>query len=363
MKLRLPNLDTDISVFMKVKTVDVMSFTKHISLMLKSGIALAEAVDIFEKQTTIHSFKLVLQSIHDDISKGKTFHEALGKYPTIFDSFYTNLIRIAEDSGSLEKNLDYLASHLKKEHDFLLKVRSALLYPTIVLSVALIVGIGLSVFVLPQLVDLFASLDVELPLSTKILLFFAEVMRDYGILLLIGLIFFVLFFRFLITTKLFRPYWHTFILSLPVFGTYLQQIELATLFRNLGTMLGAGLPISAALEAQYKSSKNEVYKSILERIKAGVRKGKAIEQILSENDSKYFPLIAIRMISVGEKTGKLDETFVYLGEYFENEVDDTSKNLSTVLEPIILLLVGIVVAFVALSIIGPIYQFTGAIKR
>lgn len=363
MNISLPNLDTDISLFTKVKALDVLSFTKHVSLMIKSGIPLPEAIDIFEKQTTQHSFKNVLQDIHTDISKGKTLHAALAKYPSIFDSFYTNLIKIAEDSGNLEKNLDYLAIHLKKEHDFLIKVRSALLYPSIVLSVAMIVGIGLSIFVLPKLVDLFSSLDAELPLSTKVLLYIAQFMRDYGIVFLISLILFGLFFRFIITTKWIKPYWHIFLLSMPVFGIYFQQIELAAIFRNLGTMLDAGLPISAALEAQYKSTKNVVYKLMLESIENGVRKGKTIEQILTEKKSRYLPIIAIRMIEVGEKTGKLDKVFVYLSEYFEDEVDSTSKNLSTILEPIILILVGLVVAFVALSIIGPIYQFTGTIKR
>lgn len=361
--MRLPNLSSEISLFGKVSLVDLLAFTKHISLMLKSGIALPEAIEILEKQTTHSSFKSLLQKVHQEIANGQPLHKALIKFPHVFDAFYINLIKVAEESGSLEKNLDYLAIHLKKQHEFSNKVRGALLYPSIVLGVALVVGIGLSIFVLPKLIDLFASLDVELPLSTKILLFFAQVMRDYGIYILVGMIASIMIIKYAITTRFIKPFWHSFLLHVPIFGVFIQNIQLASMFRNLGTMLGVGVPISAAIDAQFDTTTNCVYKNILEHIKTGVRKGKSIEEVLSIDKKKHMPLIAIRMIGVGEKTGKLDETFVYLGDYFEDEVDEASKNLSTVLEPIILIVVGLIVAFIAISIIGPIYQFTGSIKR
>lgn len=361
--MKLPNLSSEVSFFGNVNSVDVLAFTKHISLMLKSGIALPEAIEILEKQTTHAAFKKLLSQIHKEISNGQPFYKALAQFPHAFNSFYINLIKVAEESGSLEKNLDYLADHLKKQREFTSKVRGALLYPSIVLGVAFVAGIGLSVFVLPKLIDLFNSLDVELPLSTKILLFFAQIMKDYGIFIIIGLIVFVVFMRFLISTRAVKPHWHALLLSLPVFGVFIQNIQLTSMFRNLGTMLGVGLPISTALDAQYDTSTNYVYKNILSKMKTGIAKGKSIEDVLSSRDAKFMPLVAVRMIGVGEKTGKLDETFVYLGDYFDDEVDDASKNLSTVLEPAILIVVGLIVAFIAISIIGPIYQFTGSIKR
>ncbi len=361
--MKLPNLTSDISIFGKVNLMDTLAFTKHASLMLKSGIPLPESILILEKQTSHSTFKKMLLKIHQEIANGQPLHKALSQFPHAFDAFYVSLIRVAEESGSLDKNLDYLALHLKKQHEFTGKEKSALLYPSIVLGVAFFVGIGLSVFVLPKLIDLFASLDVELPLSTKILLLFAEIMRDYGIFLLSGLILLFSLVRFAISTRVVKPHWHRFLLSLPVLGVFMQNIELASMFRNIGTMLGVGVHISTALDAQLKTTANYVYKDYLEKIKSGVEKGKSIEETLSKANKKYMPLIAVRMIGVGEKTGKLDETFVYLGDYFEDEVDDTSKNLSTILEPIILIVVGLIVAFIAVAIIGPIYQFTGSIKR
>lgn len=361
--MKIPTLSSEISIFGKVSLVDTLAFTKHISLMLKSGIALPESILILEKQTSHSAFRRLLQNIHQEIANGQPLNKALSKFPHVFDAFYVSLIKVAEESGSLEKNLDYLGLHLKKQHEFTDKIKGALLYPSIILVVALITGIGLSVFVLPKLIDLFASLDVELPITTKILLFFARIMRDYGIFLFGGTIFSFAFLRWAITTRFIKPRWHFLLLSLPVVGVFIQNIELASMFRNIGTMLGVGMHISTALDAQFDITTNCVYKDYLAKIKYSVKRGGSIEEALSKSNKKFMPLIAVRMIGVGEKTGKLDETLVYLGDYFEDEVDNTSKNLSTILEPVILIIVGLIVAFIAMAIIGPIYQFTGSVKR
>lgn len=362
MKIKLPNLTGDIEFFDRISLVERLTFTKHISLMLKSGITLSESIQILEKQTTHEAFKRILRKINKELANGQKFYTTLEKFPHIFDLFYTNMVRIGEESGKLEENLDYLAIHLQKQHEFENKITGALLYPLIVLGVAFATWIGLSLFVLPKLVDLFNSLDVELPLSTRILLFAATIMRDYGFLIVGGLVVAIIVFRSLVGTIL-KPWWHRFILSLPIFGSFLQSIELATLFRNLGIMLSSGMPIELALTAQRHSTNNVVYQNYLKDLEEGVSRGQSLEKILDSWQMKFFPLVATRMIGVGEKTGKLDETFSYLGDFFEDEVDNVSKNLTTILEPIMLIIVGLVVGFIAISIIGPIYQFTGSIKR
>lgn len=356
-------LNTDISFFERVNSVDVLLFTKHLSLMLKSGISLADAIEIQQKQTTRKVLKDMLASIHREIANGQTLYQALSQFPRVFDPFYVNLIKVAEGSGSLERNLDYLAAHLKKQREFANKVRGALLYPSIILSVAILAALGLSIFVLPKLIDLFNSLDVELPLSTQILLFFAGIMRDHGFLIIGSMIALLIILRAIILSRPVLPYWHKCLLSLPAFGPLMQKIQLAACFRNIGTMLEVGLPLSTAIDAQIGASTNYVYRNILKNMSSGIAKGTTIEDVLISSHTPFVPLVAVRMIGVGEKTGKLDETFTYLGDYFEDEIDDATKNLSTVLEPLILIGVGLVVAFIAISIIGPIYQFTGSIQR
>jgi type II secretory pathway component PulF len=355
-------LNFQFSIFKRVSFVDRLLFTKHLSIMLKSGITLSEGIHIIHDQTVKPYFRSVLAAIEADVANGQSLTKALSKHPKVFNSVYLSLIKIGEESGALEKNLEYLADQQKKSDEFNKSVRGAMMYPAIVLSAAVIVGGGVSLFVLPQLADLFKSLDVKLPITTQILLFIADFMKKYNILVFIGLVVFVTSGRFLISLKVVRPHWDAFLLSLPKIGLFLQQIQLATFCRNLGIMLQSGLPITTALQTLHDSTTNVVYKDLVAKISVSVDKGRSLEEALDRLHSRFLPLIVVRMIGVGEKSGKLEDTFLYLGEFFEDEVDNTAKNLSVILEPIILLGIGLIVAFVVFSIISPIYDLTSSIK-
>lgn len=360
--MKLPSI-LEFTLLNSVSASEKLAFTKHLSIMLKSGLPISESLSIIAKQTTNPHFRKIVIKIQREVANGQQLHKALSLFPHVFNTFYLQLVRIGEESGMLEKNLEYLAVHLKKEHDFSNKISGALLYPTIVLIIALLSGMGLSLFVLPKMIDLFNSLDIDLPITTKILLFFAKVMRDYGVFIFITFISCIVFFKIIISQNFAKPVWHKLLLSLPVLGVFLQNIELASMCRNIGVMLASGMPIVLALQTQQQTTTNIIYSSYLLKLQNGVEKGKTLESLFDSEKFSLFPLIATKMLSVGEKTGKLDESFNYMGDYFEDEVDTLSKNISTVLEPIILIFVGLVVAFIALSIIGPIYQFTGSIKR
>lgn len=355
-------LSGQISIFNRVSFVEKLLFTKHLSIMLKSGIPLLESIVTINSQVQNQAFKNVLNKVIQDVEDGLSLHKSLSKFPKIFDPLYINLIRIGDESGNLEENLEYLSDQLKKQYEFRKKLTGALLYPAIVLSAVFIIGFGISVFVLPKLLDLFQSLDVPLPITTQALLLFATIMKNYGVLVLIGVIGLIIGFKIFIDRPSIKPHWHRFLLGIPIFGPFLKDVELALFCRNVGVMLKSGLPITVALQAEYEAATNLVFKEYIGRILKAVEKGKKIAEELSNPHFKYFPLIAVKMIEVGEKTGKLDESLLYLSEFFEDEVDNTSKNFSTILEPIMLLIIGGMVAFVAISIITPIYQFTENIK-
>ncbi|KKR81117.1 MAG: Type II secretion system protein [Candidatus Daviesbacteria bacterium GW2011_GWA1_41_61] len=343
--------------------LDKLMFTRHLGVMLRSGIPLAEAISTLEEQTKGKSFQEVLHQILQQINNGQTLAKALSLYPHVFDSLYINLIEIGEKSGKLEENLDYLALHLSKNYEFRKKIQGAMLYPAIVLLSTLIIGLGLSFFVLPKLVDLFASLDVTLPLSTRILLFAAGTMKNYGVFIGLALTALFLLTSFLLQLPKIKPLWHVFLLKIPLFGGLLQNVELSTICRNLGIMLKSGLPITTTLEAESKALTNLVYREYLQNLLKSVDKGKTMEETLSAQKFSLIPHYMIKMIGVGEKTGKLEDTFIYLGDFFEEEVDNTTKNLANILEPVLLIIIGLVVAFVALAIISPIYELTGSIRR
>lgn len=356
-------MNSQITFFDRVTFMDKLLFTKHLGMMIKSGIPIGEAIATIQQQTKNPAFQKLLGSVLADVSNGKPLEKALSKHPKIFDPFYVNLIRIGEESGNLEKNLEYLAEQLKKTYEFNKKVQGALLYPMIILLVTFIAGGAISFFVLPKLVELFSSLDVNLPLSTKILLFIANTMKNYGYIIFGGITAFFILFRMALTQPKIRLGWQRTLLSLPAIGGFLQDVELASMCRNMGIMLKSGLPITTALAAQYTATTNLVFKQYLKVIVDEVDRGKPIAARLESKPFRYMPPLVAKMLGVGEKTGKLDESFMYLADFFSDEVDDYSKNLSTILEPVILIVIGLVVAFVAMAIISPIYQLTSGIHR
>ena len=352
----------NIQILGRISFVEKLLFTKYLLVMIKSGITISEAIETIMAQTKSAKFRKVLEDVGHDIRNGQPLAKALTKHPKIFNKFFVSLIEVGEESGTLETSLDYLAKQQASEYALLKKIQAALLYPVIVLAAVTIVGFGMSLFVLPKLVDLFESLDVKLPITTKILLYFASLMKNHGILIISGFIMLLILFPIFVNTSFVKPIWHKLLLSLPIFGTLFQNRELSLMCRNLGIMLKSGLPIRRALEVEYQACENYVFKDYVKRIQKSVDKGKEIATELALGNYSKFSPIAIKMIGVGEKTGQLDESFLYLSNFFDEEVDNIAKNLSVVLEPIILLVIGLIVGFVALAIISPIYELTGSIK-
>lgn len=346
-----------------ISNVDKLLFTKHLAVMLKSGITLGEALALIGEQAARANMKKLVAAIQKDVDNGKPFHDALAAHPKTFDPMYLRLIAIGEESGSLQRNLEYMSVQLRKKYEFEKKVKGAMMYPAIVLTAAGIAGAGISVFVLPKLIDLFDQLDIDLPLTTRILLGFAALMRDYGILLLLGGIISFAALNYVIHTKQVRPYWHGFLLRVPLIGTFLRNVELSQFCRNMGIMLQSGLPINSALASQVQATNNLIYRKYFQQFYEFVEKGKSLEETLATHKFPFITPIMAKMIGVGEKTGKLDESLIYLGDFFEDEVDDATRNFSTILEPLILLTVGVIIAFMAFAIISPIYQFSGGINK
>lgn len=357
--MNLPRINT--AIFDRVKFLDKLLFTKHLALMLKSGITLSEAIVVLESQTKSQVFKGALSRILKGVENGQPLSKSLGQEHGLFDPLYLSIIGIGEESGNLETNLEFLGESMAKTYAFRKKIQGALLYPIIVVLAAVVSGAVMAFYVLPKLVELFNSLDVKLPLSTKILLWIGTTLRDYGAIILpVGLVIIVVT-AFLIRTPRVRPKWDRFVLSLPVFGQFMQDIQVASFCRNLGIMLKSGVPITTAIKATAEAAGNLVYKEYLFRMLKSVEKGKSMEKELTGKEYPLIPLIVVRILGVGEKTGKLDEALLYLADFFDEEVDDTANNLSTILEPILLVGLAVMVGFVAISVITPIYQLSGGV--
>lgn len=344
-----------------IKETDKLMFTKHLGVMIMAGIPITEALGTLEKDSKSPKLKNVIQDLKIQVEAGKSFSLALAMHPKIFDKVYINLITIGEESGTLDTTLKFLAEQLNKLHILKKKIQGAMMYPTLVVGVMFVMGIGLSLFVLPKLVDFFAAFDQQLPLSTRILLGFATLMKDHGILVVLIIIGIFVGFNILIKLPPIKKVWDKVIFKLPIFGNFLLESKMAELSRNMSVLLTSGVPILAGLNTLIESESNTYIKSSLQILETGLAKGKHMGETIASAKLVVFPSIFSKMVAVGERTGKLDEMLTYLADYYDEEIETLSKNLTTILEPILLVIVGLLVGFLAIAIIGPIYQITGSI--
>lgn len=353
--------------FSRVTLMDKVLFVKHLGTMLKSGISLNEGLEVISEQTTSQKFKKIVYQILDKVKAGQSLGMALSRFPKVFDPLFFNIVKVGEESGTLEGNLEYLGNELEERLELRRKVKAAAFYPAIILIATFGLGLVLAYFVLPKITRLFSTLSFELPLTTRILLSAADAIENHGVWILIGIAAVIVGFKVLISQPLVKPFWHWLVIQSPVVGGIIVNYNLVMMNRTLSILLKSGLTIDYAISITSETTTNLVYQKKLKEALPQIEKGKRLSDILSKvKQSKrrpLFSLLVIKMISVGEKTGRLDESFSYLAEYFGKEVDNSTKNLTTILEPILLLFVGLMVGFIAISVISPIYQVTGRFAR
>jgi len=336
-------------------------FTQHLYLMIKGGLPITEALETLKEETKSKTFKKTLEDIIKRIQEGETLNQSLARHPKIFDQFFQGIIKIGEKSGTLEENLQYLNSKLRSDYEIRRKTKGALLYPLIVISLAVIMGFFISLFVLPKAMEVFQMFKFELPLSTRILIASTSFLKKNWLWVVIFIIFLIFLPQILKRFRFFRYFFDKISLSFPVFGPVFKNINLVQFSQSFYTLLKSGIPIVETFDICIQNLPNEVLKKSLVLVKAEVEKGGKISQGL-KNSSKIFPPIFSQMVLVGEKSGSLENSFLYLSQFYQEEVDSALKNISIVLEPLLLILVGLFVGFVALAIITPVFKFTGSIR-
>lgn len=337
---------------------------KHMATIIKSGISLPEGLKVMEGQAK-GTLKKVLQNVIIEVESGKSLNVALSQYEQYFDALFINMIKIGEKSGSLEQCLGYLAKQLEKDAKLVAKVRGASLYPTIVLASAVAVGGGISYFILPKLSKLFSVFQSQLPFATKILISISGSLEHHGLIWLGGIVALIILFLILRRNSYVKAQASRVILHMPVFGKLSKSLNLARFSLTLGTLLKSGVNIVEALEITEEAIGSLPYQKALQKVRASVNSGKSISEsiIVIDPKEKLFPGTVKAMISVGERTGSLHRSLLYISQFYEEEVDTITKNLATSLEPILLVIIGLIVAFVAIAIVSPMYQLLGSISR
>jgi len=349
--------------FGNIRHIDKVLITKHLSVMLRAGLTLLESLRTLEEQAVSWRLRLILGRIARAVEHGDALSDALAEYPHIFSQFYINIIRAGEVSGNLENNLDHLAVQLTKDHDIRSKVRSALIYPVFIIVAAALIGFFFATYVIPQVAHLFSSLKgIKLPILTVILLDIADFTRRYTLLTFGGGTALVLFIIWFLRRRFMAPLTNSVALHLPVLAGVTKNISLARFSLVMSTLLKSGIPITKSLEVAADVLDNYYYKRALRQALAAVIRGEPLSESLARSAS-LFPKITSRMIGVGEKSGKLEEVLGYLSDYYDLEVETTMKNLSTIIEPVMLIVIGLITLGLAFAIIIPIYNFIGVISK
>ncbi len=335
-------------------------FTRQLSSILSSGLTLMQALNILKEQMQNDPMKDVVNGIIAQVQEGKSFSSAIAKYPKVFSQIYISLIKAGESSGFLDKILDRLANNLEKDQRLQGTIRSALLYPAIVVVLMVVVVIIMMVFVIPQLTVLYQNLNIPLPFATQVVVGISNFTITFWPLVL-GVIIIVIFaYRRWVATDSGKLIQDELVLRVPVFGRLVRLSILAEFTRTLGLLVGAGTLVVESLIEAADVAGNKVYKNAILDVSRRVEKGITMGDALSTYS--IFPPILVQMTRIGEQTGKMDESLLKVSEYFEREVEGGVNGLTTALKPTIMVVLGIGVAFLIISVITPIYNLTSSIQ-
>jgi len=348
------------SIFDRVNFSDIVNFTRQVAMMLNAGLTLIEALDILKKQTTKQSFKKIITDLAEEIRAGNPFSLALKKYSSYFSHLYIALVRSGEASGKLAEILLKLADNLEKEREFKGKVKGALIYPVIIIVAMIMVIFIMITFVLPRLLNLYKDFNIELPATTKLLIFVSSFMTKFWPFVIGGVFIIITLTRNYLKTKEGKFFYDSTLLKLPVLSNVIKTSALVDVTRTLSILIGAGVSILEALEIVKDTSENLVYQKAFTNIYKKVEKGMSLGTAMEEEE--IFPPILVQMTQVGEQTGHLDDTLGRISRYFEMESELAVKTVTTLIEPAILVFLGVGVGFLVMSVITPIYNLTSSFK-
>jgi type IV pilus assembly protein PilC len=344
----------------KVKKKNLMNFTRQLAVFVKAGIPITEALTTIADETTDVALRRALTQMVDDLRNGGLLSAAAAQHPQVFPNYYIGILQSAELTGQLDESLDSLAGYINREIETRAKVVSALAYPLVVMALALVTVLILAGYVLPQFKPLFEELDADLPLSTRTMLFFARFFTDLWYITAIVTLLFFSFLAFLAFHPTGKEMWQRASLKIPIIGGIVEYAILERFCSVMGTMLQAGVAVPSAMETTIEAVSNVVYREQLEIARQQMLEGSGFSQPLIETE--LFPGAARQMFKVGEETGTLDQQLEVAAEYFNRELEYRIRAFTTMFEPIMIIFVGVVVGFVAVSLVQAMYGVLGGVQ-
>ncbi len=344
----------------KVTTKDIVIFTRQLSTMVDSGLPLIQGLDALAKQQENKTFKKILEEIKADVEGGSSFADALKKHPKLFDKLYCNMVQAGEMGGILDDVLSRLAAYMEKAQRLKRKVKSALTYPVIVLSIAALVVAIILIFVIPVFQKMFADFGKALPWPTQVVIMLSNVLKSYFLVIIAVIAGIIFAIKKYYNTERGKRQIDRLLLNLPVVGPLLKKIAVAKFTRTLGTLIHSGVPILDALSVAAGTAGNKIVEEAILKVRASIGEGKTIAQPLQE--SGIFPAMVVQMISVGESTGALDDMLNKIAEFYDEEVDVAVEALTSMIEPFMIVFLGGTIGSIIIAMYLPIFKIAGAVS-
>lgn len=344
----------------RVKQDELIMMTRNLGAMLTAGLSMVRALSVIERQSSNPRLKGTVTQIQARINKGDSFHEALAEFPKVFDDLYVAMVKAGEESGGMAESLQTLALQMERSSALRKKIKGAMIYPAIVLTIMVGIGFLMMLYVMPSITDTFKSLEVELPFTTQVLIASSDFMVANTLIVLSGMIVMVGAFIYALQTPWGNRAFAWVVVRLPAIGTIAREANAARTARTLSSLVKAGVDVLRSLDITEDVVQNYYYRKIIREARTQVEKGKLLsETFIKHND--LYPVLVGEMIAVGEETGQIAEMMEQLATFYEDEVEHKTKDLSTIIEPLMMVVIGGGVGFFALAMIAPIYSISDSI--
>jgi type IV pilus assembly protein PilC len=343
-----------------VKLADKITFAKNLAAMIDAGLALSRALSVMERQTKSKKFKETLRDLEERVQTGAALSEGLSKHPDTFSSLFVSMVRAGEESGKLGESLRIVADQMDRTYSLQRKVRGAMMYPAIIMSVMVIIGILMLIFVVPTLTATFTELGVKLPASTRLIIAFSEFLKHSPLVFLAAIAFIIVGCIAMLRSKRGRRGFEWLVLRFPVIGGLVKQTNTARMARTFSSLLSSGVEVVSALSITGDVMQNSYYKEVFVKGSEDIQKGAPLSGVFAKYDRLFPPMVG-EMIAVGEETGKLPSMLLQIATFFESEVEQKTKDMSTIIEPFLMVIIGAAVGFFAVSMITPIYSISNGL--
>ncbi len=332
-----------------------MIFARHLAIMIGAGLAMTRALEILSLQTKNKNFSKIIKAIKENVNQGQSLADSLEKYPKIFSELFVNMVRAGEASGGLEETLKMLAYQMEKEYELNSKVKSAMIYPIIIIVAMFGIGLLMMVVVVPKLTQIFKEMNADLPLTTKMLISISDFLNQHWMMGILGVIALTIVGRFTAKTPAGKTYIDWTILRLPIIGDIAKKINSARFARTLGSLIESSVPIVQSLQIIAGTLGNSFFRRSLTEAASAMQKGGQLSKFI-DSYPQLYPAMVVQMIAVGEETGTLGTILGKLADFYEEEVSNVTKGIASIIEPVLMVIIGAAVGFFAISMIQPMYS-------